>query len=89
MSCSNARGIKEKDYSNYSYDYYKRQISNSKNNERISVFINGKLSTMEKFQELTSKDKIKNFEVIKDSTKIKAMNYPYDKVKALIFATKK
>jgi hypothetical protein len=89
MSCTNTHKVKEMDYSNYSYDYYKRRINIPKNDERITVFINGRVSTMEKFQKFTSENKIKTFEIVKDSNKIKAMNYPYDKIKVLIFATKK
>ena len=60
-----------------------------KQKQQTVVVLDGKVSDLVDLKRLTTQDKIKSFNVIKDSTEIKKLNYSYNKVKTVIIAVKK
>ncbi|WBV58824.1 hypothetical protein PFY10_10230 [Chryseobacterium daecheongense] len=80
------------DYST-NYAENERMLSFSKElkrqNKQTLVLINQKESDLKSLTDLIQRDKINNVKVIKDSSEIKRLNYSYNTIKTIIFATKK
>lgn len=57
--------------------------------QQTVVIIDKKEVPLATFKEFMQQDKIKNFNVIKDTIEIRKLNYPTEKVKAIIVASKK
>ncbi|ASK30604.1 hypothetical protein CEY12_10990 [Chryseobacterium sp. T16E-39] len=60
-----------------------------KQSEQTMVLVNNKESNMEHLRKLMAENKIKNLNIIKDSSEITKLSYSYKKTKTVIIVNKK
>lgn len=90
FSCTTKKATNIIDYSSKPNDFYQRSLSLEQQlRSHTVVFVNNKIVTFEKLQELFENEKISKFRIIDDSSEIKKMGYSYEYVKKIIIATKK
>ncbi|MCL1652577.1 hypothetical protein BAZ12_00655 [Elizabethkingia miricola] len=81
------------DYYSPSKDFYNNiydgQRFFSQQNENTLVLINNKKRDLSDFHSEINKNKIKGFNVIKDSIEIARLGYSYNNIKSIIIATTK
>lgn len=58
-------------------------------NGQTIILLNKKEVSLETFNKYMREDKIKNLNIVRDSLKIKELNYSTDKIKAIIIASQK
>lgn len=88
-NCSSVKKEPIVDYNIKADSNYKYYDFESDQNQQTIVLIDKKEASLATLREYMQQDKIKNLNIIRDTVEIKKMNYPTQKIKAIIVASKK